>query len=142
MSTFWVPGERGHLVLDRDGAIDDHITGVRRGDGLDEHDVHLLLGDRVVQDAARNDMELAGAEHDLLLPFELDAQTAGHDEEHLILAVVRVPDQFAEELGDLHVLVVHATDHPGSPVLLHPLQFRRDVDAGEIRHCPILTACR
>ena len=68
--------EAGDLLLDRHSALDDDLACVPRGDSLDQDDLDLLVGHRVVLHASRDDVELPRGEHDLLGVGELDAESA------------------------------------------------------------------
>lgn len=73
------------------------VTRVDGAFGLDEQDVGFLVGFRAVLYAARDDVELPGAELDVAVA-ELDRETAAEDQEEVVGLVVLVPYELAEDL--------------------------------------------
>ena len=112
------------------------VAGVEGGGGLEEEDVDLLFGDGAVLDAAGDDDELAFAEGEGPVA-ELHREGAAEDEEELVLVLVAVPDEGAEELDDLDVLAVQLGDDLRVPVrgeAREPLREVNDVHVG-LRPC-------
>ena len=68
-------------------------------------------------DAARNDEKLSGAKLDGPVA-ELHAERAADDEEQLVLAIVVVPDERAEELDEFDLLSVQIGGDSRLPVLV------------------------
>ena len=69
-----------------------------------------------------HDEELAFLQPDFSVPV-LHAEPALHDEEQLVLVVVLVPDELAEQLHQLDVLAVQFADDLGLPVLVEESQL-------------------
>ena len=67
-------------------------------------------------DAARDDEKIAGMELDLAVA-KLHAKMAAMDEEHLVLVIVVMPHELADELDELDVLAVQLADDSGRPVI-------------------------
>jgi len=107
------------------------VTGVLGGDGFDEGDPAFMFGDGVVEDAARDDAEVAGGEGDVGLVFDLDTHAAFEDLEELVLMVMLVPDEFALEFGDFDVLVVDLADDFGGPEVSELGAGLKEIDGGD-----------
>src|SRR4051794_30792984 len=107
------PGSASDLDLDGgDRPVAAGVAGVDRLARLDQEHVCLLVRLRAVLDAARDDEELAGLEHDVAVA-ELDHQAAGDDEEELVGLVVLVPDELTLRLDHDQLVVVHVADDGG-----------------------------
>src|SRR5262245_38479204 len=106
--TLLIPISCSDLFLDRRHAV-GRVSRVRRPDRLDEEHVRLVLRPRDVLDAAWDDEELPRPEDDVAVP-ELDRELAGEDEEEVVGVRVRVPDELATRLCDLHLAVVVVRD--------------------------------
>src|SRR5688572_6474626 len=93
-----------------------HVARIERGGGLEEEDLHFLFRYGAVLDAAGHDQEFPFLQPDVAVP-ELHAETALHDHEELVLMLVVMPDEFALELRELHMLAVELADDLGAPVI-------------------------
>jgi len=58
---------------------------------------------------------------------KLHLEGAMEDQEHLVLGVVLLPDEFTLELDEVDVLAVQLADDPGSPVVEEEAQFLSQV---------------
>ena len=76
--------------------------------------MRLLVRDRTVLDALRNDADLAGPEPHLAVAQQ-DAQRARQHLEEVVGVVVLVPDEGAADLHDQEVVVVELADDPRLP---------------------------
>src|ERR1041385_1993835 len=94
-----------------------HVAGVERRRGFEQQHVALLLGDRPVLDPAWHHDALPGREIDVPAP-QLHAERALHDEEHLVLVLVRVPDERAPEADELDHLSVQLAGDARVPVVV------------------------
>jgi hypothetical protein len=103
------------------------VAGVRRPARLDQEDVRLLIGDRAVLDAARDDEDVALAELDVSVT-ELDREPPLEDEKEIVRVGVRVPDELALDLPDLDLVVVVVTDDPRLEVLVEGRELLREID--------------
>src|SRR5438105_5034350 len=74
-----------------------NVAGVEGGGGLEEEDVRLLLGDRPMLDAARDDQEFPLFQPDVAIA-QLHAEAALHHQEHLVFVLMVVPDERPLEL--------------------------------------------
>jgi hypothetical protein len=107
------------------GAVVDNVTGVEGGGGLEEHDPDFFFGDGAVLHAARDDDELAGLDPFMALAEAgvvrtgiaqlsfpigffpvLHAKAAFDYEEHFVLVVVVVPNEFGVGFDQLYHLSV------------------------------------
>src|SRR5688500_3601416 len=104
------PRRLGHGSL----ALD--VTRVERPRRLEQDDLDLLLGDRTVLHPARHDQKIAGRELDVTVT-ELHAKAPTMHEEHLVLVIVVMPHELADELDELNVLAVQLADDLRRPVL-------------------------
>jgi hypothetical protein len=89
--------------------------------------VRLLVGDRTVLDAARDDEDVALAELDVSVT-ELDRQPSLEDEEEVVRVGVRVPNELALDLPDLDLVLVVVTDDPRLEVLVDGRELLREID--------------
>jgi len=101
------------------------------GDGFDERDPALVFGDGVVQGAARDDAEIAGAEFDVGLVVDLDAHAAAEDLEEFVLVIVLMPHEFTLELSYFHILVVDLGDDFGRPEVGELGAGLEEIDGGD-----------
>jgi hypothetical protein len=86
------------------------VAGVHHAGGFDEHGVHLTVRDWAVLDTSRNDEQLARTHLDVAV-LHLDGQFAGDDEEQFVSVLMGVPGEFALDLDDLDLVVVHPRHH-------------------------------
>jgi hypothetical protein len=103
------------------------VARVRRPARLDQEDVRLLIGDRAVLDAARDDEDVALAEFDVSVT-ELDRQPPLEDEKEIVRVGVRVPDELALDLADLDLVVVVVADDPRLEALVECRERLREID--------------
>ena len=103
------------------------VAGIRRPARLDQQDMRLLVGDRAVLDAARNDEEVSFLQLDVPVP-QLDRQASFEDEEEVVRLGVRVPDELALQLPDLDLVVVVIADDARLEVLLERRELLREID--------------
>src|SRR3972149_2347318 len=75
---------------------------VERGLGFQKQDVNLLVRDRAVLGATRNDHELTRVDEDLPLA-EAHAQSPPQDQEQLVLRPMGMPDQIHLDIDKLHL---------------------------------------
>jgi hypothetical protein len=109
------------------GSLRDHVTRVERRGGLEEQDVDFSLGDRPMLDASRNDDELAlGHGNDAISEMHVEAPV--QNEEELVFVLVLMPNEFALELDELHVLAVQLTDDLRIPVSVESRELFAKVD--------------
>src|SRR5262249_28040870 len=114
------------------GALISHVSGVQGRFGLKQDDLGFLFGERPVLHATRDDDEFAGADADFAVP-QLHPHAALHDEKHLVLVVVMMPDELALELHELDQAVVHLADDLGLPLILKPPKHLRQIDRANHR---------
>jgi hypothetical protein len=103
------------------------VSRVRGPARLDQEDVRLLIGDRAVLDAARDDEDVALAELDVSVT-EPDCQPPLEDEKEIVRFGVRVPDELALDLSDLDLVVVVVADDPRLEVLVEGRERLREID--------------
>src|SRR5262245_20965398 len=92
------------LRLDGFGHVGDGFAGVLGSGRLDAHDPAFLRRRRHVLHPARHDMEVALAQRHVGPVAIANGERALAHEEELVLLGMRMPDEFALHLGDLHVL--------------------------------------
>jgi hypothetical protein len=103
------------------------VASVRRPARLDQEDVRLLIGDRAMFDATRDDEEVSLAE--LGVPIaELDRQPPLEDEKEIVRVRVRVPDELALDLPDLDLVVVVVADDSRLEVLVEGRELLGEID--------------
>ena len=89
---------------------------MERGLTLDQENVTLLLRDRIVADAFRDNEHLSFSEvYGTLL--HLDANLTLQNEEEFVFVFMAVPRQCAFDLGDLDVTVVDRCHDTRRPML-------------------------
>lgn len=76
----------------------------------------LLVRFRTVLHTPRDHEYLPGLQDDVPIP-QLDIQRAVYDEEQLVGVRVGVPDEFAQQLGELDFVVVEGADCALGPVV-------------------------
>jgi hypothetical protein len=89
--------------------------------------VRLLIGDRAVLDAARDDEDVALAELEVSVT-ELDREPPLEDEKEIVRVGVRVPDELALDLPDLDLVVVVVADDPRLEMLVEGRELLREID--------------
>src|SRR5580765_878584 len=87
-----------HVVLRR--ALTAFLSGVGHAARLDQEELHLGFGVRLVLHPFRHHEHLARAQCDRAVP-EIDAQRAVDDDEALVGVLVVVPDEVALQPDDL-----------------------------------------
>jgi hypothetical protein len=95
--------------------------------------VNLVLGHRPVFDVPRDDQELALPQPDVTVS-ELHAEPAAHHQDQLVLVVVVVPDELADELDQLDLLAVQVADHLRTPVVVEQAEHLPQV---HLLHSPL-----
>ena len=75
------------------------------------------MGNGPVFDAARNDQELAFLEPDLPVA-EIHPESSLHHQEHLVLVLMVVPDEFSLELDEFDKLAVELADDLRAPMIV------------------------
>src|SRR5262245_1349262 len=98
-----VPGSE--LALGRGQIARPRVARLRRPERRDQQDLGALVRPWAVLDAARDDVEVAGAQFDVALA-ELDREPAAHDEEEVVRLRMAVPDELALRLRDHQLVVV------------------------------------
>ncbi len=106
--------DRPQLVGHGAGLLRFHVAGVERRLALDEKDMALLLGDRIVAHPFRHDEHLPFTEFDRSA-LHLDAQPALENQEQFVLVLVAVPGEGAVDPRNLDVRVIDFADDPGRP---------------------------
>src|ERR1035438_9207834 len=90
--------------------------------GFKQHYVNLLASDGAVLRASRHDHEFTFRKlHGFLSAcgiFVIHAERAVNNQEQLVLRVMMMPNEFALELDQLHVLPVQLTHDLGRPMIL------------------------
>ena len=89
--------------------------------------MRLLVGNRAVLDAARDDEELSLAELDVPVA-QLDRQQPFEDEEEVVRVGMRVPDELAFDLPDLDLVLVVVADDSRLEVLVERRELLREID--------------
>jgi hypothetical protein len=89
--------------------------------------VCLLVGDRAVLGASRDDEDVALIELDVSMP-ELDREPPLEDEKEIVRVGVRVPDELALDLADLDLVVVVVADDPRLKMLVEGRELLREID--------------
>ena len=89
--------------------------------------MRLLVGDRAVLDAARDDKEVSLAELDVPVA-QLDREPPLEDEKEVVRVGVRVPDELALDLPNLDLVVVVVADDPRLEVLVDGRELLREID--------------
>ena len=89
--------------------------------------MRLLVGDRTVLDAARDNEDVALAELDVSVT-ELDCEPPLEHEKEIVRVGVRVPDELALDLPDLDLVVVVVADDPRLEVLVDGRELLREID--------------
>ena len=87
----------------------------------------LLVGDRAVLGASRDDEDVALIELDVSMP-ELDREPPLEDEKEIVRVGVRVPDELALDLADLDLVVVVVADDPRLKMLVEGRELLREID--------------
>lgn len=93
------------LLEDRDAARIVDATGVIDRSLFNQQQFDFFFRDWTVLDAARDHDEFARIQNDLAIA-QFDDELAFDDIEQLVFFLVRVPDELAFDLGDLHVCVI------------------------------------
>jgi len=91
------------------------IAGIDDPARLDEHDLALLLGVRLVPHALGDDQHLSLAQLDGPI-LKFNQHRAFDDDEHLIRIRMVMPDEFTLDLHQLELVIVHLCDHLRRPV--------------------------
>jgi hypothetical protein len=103
------------------------VAGIRRPARLDQEDVRLLIGDRAMLDATRDDEEVSLAE--LGVPVaQPDRQPPLENEKEIVRVWVRVPDELALDLPDLDLVVVVVADDSRLEVLVEGRELMGEID--------------
>ena len=97
------------LFLERFGSGCSDVARMFRGGLFNQHDVAILFGHRIVENAFANDEEVAFPEIDASV-FQLDPQGALHDKEELVFIFVRVPRKTAFQFGNLDEGIIDLPD--------------------------------
>ena len=87
-----------------------------------------------VLDAARHHDELAGVKRHVAVA-KLHYEGTFHDQEHLVLVVVVMPDERTLEFHQLHVLAVQFAHDLRAPLLLKLAEFFREINLIHIILC-------
>jgi hypothetical protein len=98
------------------GELALHVAGVLDLRRLEQHYLDLLLGDRAVLDAARNDNKLAFSERQALIA-KVHPEAASQDQKEFIFFGMLVPDEFTLKLHQLHVLAIQFANNARIPMV-------------------------
>ena len=116
------------------GEIAASIAGVDNAGRLDQDNMGFALGEGAVLDTAGYDEELSGPQRHVPVAH-LDGQFSARDEEELVRVLMGVPNELALELDHLDLVVVHAGNHLGRPLLGEEGKLFGDVN-GYVVHEP------
>jgi len=105
------------------------VAGVDHPAWLDQHQLHLLGGGRLVLDALGHDIQLARIEFDETVA-KIDAQTAFEHDEGFVGVGVAVPEKLPFQPRQLELVVVHLRDDFWLPLLGEQAVFLGEVDRG------------
>jgi hypothetical protein len=94
-----------------------YIAGMFGRHRLDQYNPAFLFRDRIMQNAAGHNVHRSFVQMDRSLAFVFDPQIPSNDIEQFVFARVAVPDQFAPNLGNFHVLVIYLRYDLGRPIL-------------------------
>jgi hypothetical protein len=98
------------------------VSRVQGARGFEEQHAARIVGHGPMLDAARDDQELSGLELDYAVA-QFHAEPAFDHEEEFILALVLMPDEFAVQLGELHLAIIDVADDPRRPDIGELRQF-------------------
>jgi hypothetical protein len=93
-----------------------YIAGMFGRHRLDQYNPAFLLRDWIMQNAAGHNVHRSFVQMDRSLAFIFDPQIPANDIEQFVFARVAVPDQFAPNLGNFHVLIIDLRYDFGRPV--------------------------
>ena len=101
------------LLRKRFGERTLHVAGVFRRNGFDQNNPAFFSRNRIVAYAARHHVHRSFFQIDYAVAFIFNSQIAAHDVKQFVFTFMAVPDKLAENLRDLHVLIVHLRDNFG-----------------------------
>lgn len=97
-----------------------------------QHHPDLLVRFRTVLHTPRDHEYLPGLQDDVPIP-QLDIQRAVYDEEQLVGVRMGVPDEFAQQLGELDFVVVEGADCALGPVVREAGEEMLQVEGFHVR---------
>ncbi len=106
-------------------------------DRFKQQQMNLLGSHRTVLDASRNDDELALMQCEGSIP-ELYLERAFQNQEKLVFAGMRVPDEFALNLGEFHLLAIEVADYTRIPIIGKKRQLLFQIDDFHRINCAIV----
>src|SRR6185437_8685762 len=127
---------RLHVLETFDRPLVANVARVERGGRLEEQQVHLPLGNRLVLHTPRYDEKLAFVDANIAVA-QAHEQLALDHEEQLIFVFMVMPHEFALELHQLHLLPIELADDAGDPVLGDEPEFFLEIDL--VHHTPPFT---
>jgi len=112
------------------------VARVDHTGGLDEHGMHLPLGERAVLDPAGHDEQLAWLKGYVAVAH-LDCQLTVDHQEQFVGVRMTVPGELTLDLDDLDLVVIHSGHHLRRPMVGERGELLGEVN-GRIRHESIL----
>src|SRR5713226_2856737 len=119
--------DTSEAVVRGDRSLVADVSGVERAACHEDEDVGLVFGDWAVLDAARNNVEIAFLELDVAFTLS-DSELAFHHEEKLVGLGMLMPDEFAFQLGQLHIVVVERGDDLRAPKVREAVECLGEID--------------
>jgi hypothetical protein len=99
----------------------------------------LLLSNRSVLDAPRDDVEIAGTQPYFAVP-ELDGEVPFEDEEEIVGLRMRMPDELSLDLDHDHIVPVELCDDLRRPVVRKGRELLGQTYSGRHNQIPSATA--
>src|SRR4029077_9094271 len=103
------------------------ISGIRNASRLDEHQLDLALGIRLVLDSFRHDIHFACGEFDCSVA-KVDSQCAIEDDEGFIRVFMAMPYEVAFQANNLELVFVHLRAALRLPLLAEQAELLFEID--------------